>query len=114
MRLFRTTTASGRSAESQVATALTRQGFRIMAQNWRTRWCEIDVIARKQNVVYFVEVKYRSSSSWGDGLSYITRQKLTAMKRAASFWVHDNGWDGDYRLWAVAVDADGTMETVEL
>ena|SRR3989338_732211 len=93
----------GRAAEAAATEYLKKQGFKVLAQNWRTRYCEIDVVAGKDKVVYFVEVKYRQSGDQGSGLEYITPKKLKQMELAARFWVSDNDWHGDFRLAAVEV-----------
>lgn len=100
------TTNTGRNAELAVAEHLQAQGYRILEQNWRTRWCEIDVIAQKDDVVWFVEVKYRRTSRQGDGLEYITPKKLQQMQFAAELWVSSHDWRGDYELAAAAVAGD--------
>ncbi|HSW81605.1 MAG TPA: YraN family protein [Candidatus Saccharimonas sp.] len=87
-------TAIGRLAEDAAATFLRGKGFDILAQNWRTRWCEIDVVANKNSRVYFVEVKYRGNSQWGSGLEYITPRKLMQMHFAAEFWIASHGQRG--------------------
>jgi uncharacterized protein (TIGR00252 family) len=97
------TTDIGRRAELCVAEYLSDCGYNIVAQNWRTKWCEIDIIASKQGIVYFVEVKYRKLTVWGDGLDAITDKKLQQMTFAANLWVQTQGWSGDYRLMAVSV-----------
>ncbi len=96
-------TSTGRNAESAAAEHLEELGYKILDQNWRTRWCEIDLVAKKNDVVYFVEVKYRAAENWGSGLEYITPKKLQQMIFAAKFWVNVNDWNGDYRLSAVEV-----------
>lgn len=45
---------------------LKKQGLTILAQNFRSRTGEIDLIARDERTIIFVEVKYRSSVSTGD------------------------------------------------
>lgn len=94
-------TASGKAAEQAAAKYLRRNGFKIITQNWRTRWCEIDIVATKASIVYFVEVKYRASAAWGSGLDYITKRKLQQMHFAAEFWVATYTWRGDYRISAI-------------
>jgi len=98
-----TTFDTGRRAEAVAAEYLKRRGFAVVAQNWRTRWCEIDVIAQKGQAVYFCEVKYRHTSRQGAGLDYITSQKLQQMRFAAEAWVHLTHWRGEYQLAAVEV-----------
>lgn len=93
----------GRAAEEAAARFLTTKGFEILSQNWRTKYCEIDIVARKKKVIYFIEVKYRRSDVQGTGLDYITQRKLKQMKLAGEFWVADNDWSGDYNLGAIEV-----------
>lgn len=105
-----TTTTIGKAAEDAAAQYLSSKKYEILDQNWRTRWCEIDIIAQKKKVIYFVEVKYRKSDVWGGGLEYITPKKLDQMRFAAEFWVSNHSWRGDYRLSAIEVTgADFTI-----
>lgn len=106
----------GRSAEQFVADHLSKSGYSVVAQNWRTRWCEIDVVATKNNRAYFVEVKYRKNSTWGDGLDAITPKKLQQMSFAAEVWVQTNRWNGNYCLVAASVSGEppDTLEIIEL
>lgn len=106
-----TTTDTGRKAEKAIVDYLEKQGHKILTQNWRTRWCEIDVVAQKNQTVYFVEVKYRRSSRYGDGLAYITDKKLQQMSFAAEMWVHNHNWTGDYALAAASVSGDNFQIT---
>ena len=98
-----TTFDTGRQAETAAAEYLKKQGYAIVTQNWRTKWCEIDVIAQKDKAVYFCEVKYRQTDRQGGGLEYITPKKLHQMKMAAEGWVHLSGWKGEYQLSAIEV-----------
>lgn len=97
------TTDIGRRAEAAVASYLLDKGYELLGQNWRTRWCEIDVVVRKDNIVSFVEVKYRKNLQYGGGLDYITSKKLQQMHFAADFWVARHRWQGDYELLVAAV-----------
>lgn len=78
---------SGAVAEAKAAQVLRQGGYQIIDRNWKTRWCEIDIIASKDNVFYFFEVKYRRTSLSGTGLDYITAAKLRRMKFAAQLYV---------------------------
>ena len=53
------TTQLGQVAEGAVADELQTQGYRIVDRNWKTKVCEIDIVASKDKVIYFVEVKFR-------------------------------------------------------
>jgi Holliday junction resolvase-like predicted endonuclease len=97
------TTEVGRRAESVAADFLCAKGCEIIVQNWRTRLCEIDVVAVRGSVVYFCEVKYRRSAAYGRGLDYITPKKLRQMRFAAEFWAGKYDWRGEYELCAIEV-----------
>ncbi len=97
------TTEVGLVAEQVVAEELKSQCYKILDQNWKTKVCEIDIIAQKGRVIYFVEVKYRSGSAQGDGLEYIGPQKIKKLHFAARVWCQHSNYEGDYCLMAASV-----------
>jgi Holliday junction resolvase-like predicted endonuclease len=109
-----TTFATGRQAENAAAAYLKTEGFAIVQQNWRTRWCEIDIIAQKGKAVYFCEVKYRHTDRQGTGLEYITSKKLEQMRFSADAWVHLTGWQGEYQLSAIEISGPNFLVTAFL
>lgn len=94
---------SGQAAEDAVAQYLSAEGYKIIDRNWKTKWCEVDIIALKDNVIHFVEVKYRRSDGQGGGFDYITNQKIQKMDLAARSWVEINDWQGEHVLSAAEV-----------
>jgi Holliday junction resolvase-like predicted endonuclease len=108
------TTYIGKEAEIKVAKYLKNIGFKVLGHNWRTRLCEIDLIAQKDNVIYFIEVKFRGNSEQGEGLEYITPKKLKQIHFAAEIWVQQNNWDGDYQILAASVDSESNIKIFEL
>lgn len=101
----------GRRAEQVAAEYLVRQGFYIAARNWRQRDCEIDIVARRGDTMFFVEVKYRLTNEAGSGIEYITAAKLRQMAYAARRWVHDQQWRGEYALAAIEISGPGYAVT---
>lgn len=95
--------AHGHKAEEVAAEYLKQHGFEIVSLNWKTRYCEIDVVVQRESRIYFVEVKYRMTGAQGGGLEYITAKKLEQMQFAAELWVSQNGWRGEYQLAAIEV-----------
>ena len=77
----------GRRAEAVAGLFLQRHGHTIRARNWKTKWCEIDIVSEKNGQIYFTEVKHRASSKSGDGLEAITPAKLKQMKFAAELYL---------------------------
>ncbi len=93
--------SAGHAAELVAADFIGSQGFKIRELNWKTKYCEVDIVAEKDDRVYFVEVKYRRNDNQGSGLDYITPNKLRQMAFAAEMWVSDHDWSGDYQLAAI-------------
>ena len=97
---------TGRKAEQAAAAYLERHNCQIIVQNWRTRLCEIDIIAKRDNTIYFCEVKYRKTNQHGSGIEYITPHKLKQMHFAAESWIHRHRWPGNFQLAAIEVSGE--------
>lgn len=106
------TTDLGNTGEDRACEYLVTHKFQIVARNWKTSRCEIDIIAKKQGRVYFVEVKSRRSSAYGGGIAAITAQKIRQMSFAAEYWVQVHQWDGAYQLSVLTIN-DGVVEFIE-
>ncbi len=77
---------TGNDAENAVATWLESKNYRIVDRNWRTKFCEIDIVAEKAGTLYFVEVKHRKDAARGGGLAAITSKKHNQMRFAAEVY----------------------------
>ncbi len=107
------TTTIGHQAEAAVTGELKTRGYKVLDQNWKTRVCEIDIVAGKDVVIYFVEVKYRGGEGQGAGFEYIGPKKLHQMGFAAKVWCQSNSYEGDYRLLGAEVSGPN-FEHIEL
>jgi len=81
-----TTKMIGDEAENIASIYLKNHGHDIIDRNWKTKYCEIDIVSRTKDTIYFTEVKYRKKSDQGDGLAAITPKKLRQMKFAAELY----------------------------
>lgn len=101
-----TTRAIGDAGEQAAADQLSADGHEIIARNWRTRYCEIDIVSMKDGTLYFIEVKYRKNDDFGGGLAAITTKKQRQMRFAAELFIakHPQHEGCDMRMLAVAVD----------
>lgn len=77
---------AGDRAEDEVAKYLLSEGHDIIERNWKTKFCEIDIISRHGQTIYFTEVKYRRNSRTGGGLAAVTSKKLQQMTFAAEYF----------------------------
>ena len=110
-----TTRAIGDAGEQTAADWLAADGHEIIARNWRTRYCEIDIVSMKDGTLYFIEVKYRKNDDFGGGLAAITAKKQQQMRFAAELFIakHPQYEGRDMRMLAVAVDeSQGIKQSV--
>ncbi len=86
----------GRWGEQLAADYLVRKGFAIVERNLRTPFGEIDLVARMAGLTIFVEVKTRTSLSFGLPEEAITPKKKAHMQAAAEAYIQDHPdlrWD---------------------
>ena len=94
----------GADGETLVSSFLEKQGAVILARNWRIKAGEIDIVARLDKTLIFVEVKSRTSARYGHPLESINADKAFRLQRLALAWIalHDQ-WGADYRIDCAAV-----------
>ena len=93
--------------EAYTAAHLRRQGYAIVASQFRCRMGEIDLIARKDGVLCFVEVKTRSNLACGLPREYVTAAKQERIRKTAAFYLMEKGLDCPVRFDVAEVYTDG-------
>ncbi|MCC8017964.1 MAG: YraN family protein [Lachnospiraceae bacterium] len=78
----------GAACEARVADRMQRQGYQILARNFRCRLGEIDIIAKKDGCIVFVEVKYRGDMSHGAPQEAVDYRKQQRISNAASYYLY--------------------------
>jgi putative endonuclease len=104
----------GVMGERIVADALAQRGFVILARNKRTRFGEIDLIAKKNKEVLFVEVKTRRTRTFGYPEEAITRIKRLHLSRCAAILAPTFAKNCNYAILVVAVEIDLLNKTARL
>ncbi len=97
---------TGSFGEEYVAEFLKRHGYEIIGRNYRVKGGEIDVIARKDDVIAFVEVKTRKTGALTSGEEAITSDKRKHIITAAERFLSEYGEDINGRFDVAAVDMD--------
>lgn len=107
-----TTAETGALGERAAAEYLRSRGYEICALNWRDGRYELDIVARKEWVLHFVEVKTRRRGSLTAPEEAITPQKFRALRRAAGSYLARTHWQEEFQfdLAAVEVAPDGSTE----
>lgn len=109
----------GARGERLAARALEGSGYDIVDRNWRCPLGELDIVARHDDCLVFVEVKTRSSFEYGHPFEAITRAKLARLRRLAAAWIaaHPGERVRRIRIDAIAVlaprDAPAAIEHLE-
>lgn len=94
---------TGRAGEDYTAGWLCRQGYELLARNWRCRWGEVDLIARKGEIVAFVEVKARRPGAMVSPLLAVDRRKRRKLLLTAQSWMMQKGCSLQPRMDVAAV-----------
>lgn len=77
----------GETGEDLAAAALKKQGYKILERNYRTPLGEIDLIARNQGFLVFLEVKTRRSVRFGAPAEAVSPAKQARLKRLADYYL---------------------------
>lgn len=101
----------GRSGEDLAARLYLRDGYDIVARNFRCGQGEIDIIAADQGTLVFCEVKTRSTDFFGDPMEAVNRAKQARLRRLAAVWLSENpapGMSLRFDVVSVVADRQGT------
>ena len=99
--------AAGIAAEQQALHYLQAQGLQLLAQNWRCKRGELDLVMLDGDTVVFVEVRYRKNTQWGGALASIDGRKQQKLIFAAQYFLQrESRWaNSPCRFDVVAIDS---------
>ncbi len=104
----------GRRGEDIAVRAYQRDGYAIVARNFRCSTGEIDVIARRGRKLVFCEVKTRATDFFGEPSEAVTRVKQARLRRLAAAWLSLHpapGMELRFDVVSVIADRQGTRVT---
>lgn len=87
----------GKIGENLAIDYLKSHDFFVLENNFRSKFGEIDIIAKKDHSLYFVEVKTRSNTNYGKPFESVDKRKVYHIKKAAQFYLLKNKFE-DYKL----------------
>ncbi len=94
----------GSKGEDLATDFLITKGYEILERNWRFKRAEIDIIARHEEKLIFIEVKTRSYSYYGEPESFVDNKKKRLIADAASQYMKKINYD-----WAIRFDIIGIL-----
>lgn len=107
----------GEAGEEIAARELIRRGYAVRERNWRCAEGELDIIAERENVLVFVEVRTRRGNRFGTPEDSITPAKRAHLIAAAQSYLEAHSMqDRDWRIDVAAVEmsARGVLERVDV
>ena len=108
---------TGAAGEKIASAYLKKLGYRILESNFRTPFGEIDIVAKHKGVMVFVEVKSRTTSSFGPPYLSVTKIKQTHIVKNALFYLKRRRIINAYwriDIVSVKLNYDRKLESIEL
>lgn len=102
----------GDYGEVLARTLLEKKGYEIIETKYHTRFGELDIVARDQETLVFVEVKTRMGTEYGSGLVALTKSKQRHLIRAALSYLKQRGLQNRscrFDLLALTLDRQGRL-----
>ena len=93
----------GRRGESLAKTFLEGLGYEILDENWTHGKAEVDLIAYKDKVIIFTEVKTRTGNRFGEPEDFVDRRKQRLLAEAADEYIYLMDHQGEVRFDIISV-----------
>jgi len=103
----------GELGEELAVEELEKNGYEIVERNWRYKKAEIDIIARKNDVLAIVEVKTRSSNYIGNPQDFVSPKKIKLLVEAVNEYVISKDLDVEVRFDIIAIIKNENRLTLE-
>ncbi len=81
---------TGSMGEEMAVLYLQQNGFVLLHQNWRHGHWEVDVIAHKNSVLHFIEVKTRRTKNFGHPEESVNKKKIQNLVNASEEYLYQN------------------------
>ena len=105
----------GQKGEKIAQSYLKEQSYQILEINWRFQRAEVDIIARKNDVLVFIEVKTRTSNRWGNPEDSISPKKQSFIVDAATQYMDliNHQWEIRFDVISIIIQ-DGFHYSLKL
>ena len=93
----------GKKGEDLAAEFLQKNSYNILERNWRFKKAEVDIIARKNDVLAIIEVKTRSTNHFGNPQDFVNPKKIKLLVEAVNEYVTTKDLDVEVRFDIIAI-----------
>jgi putative endonuclease len=105
----------GKKGEEMAARFLKKNGYRIIEKNYVCKMGEMDIIAKEKDTLVFIEVKTRTSTTYGPPQLSVTPRKQSQMSKVALYFLKEKKLDDvKSRFDVVAILLGPKGEEIEL
>lgn len=94
---------SGALGEEKARNYLVKLGYHVESQNYRYKRSEIDLIVSQNNLLVFIEVKYRNSKKYGEPEEFVTDNQKNKIIEAADNYINERNWNGQIRFDIISI-----------
>ena len=103
----------GKRGEELAINYLQNKGYLIVEKNYRFHKAEIDIIAHKENVLIAVEVKTRTTSSFGNPQDFVNQKKIQLLVKAMNNYVEEKDSNVEVRFDIIAIVLQNNVIEIE-
>ena len=93
----------GKKGEELAVAYLLKNGYKIVARNFRHQKAEVDIIARKESTLTIIEVKTRSTPDFGNPQDFVKGKQIQNLVKAVDFFVTEHNLDVEIRFDIIAI-----------
>ena len=95
--------STGTYGEDLACSYLDQKGYLVLERNYRYGKAEIDIIARKNDLLLFIEVKTRTNINYGYPESFLSDSQAQRIIEAAEEYIFRNDWKGQIRFDIISI-----------
>ncbi len=96
----------GKFCEDIASNYLIEKNYKILEKNFRHKKGEIDIIAKKNNLIVFIEVKGRKNFTFGTSESFVDNTKENLIIETAEEYIYLNNWKNEIRFDIIAIEGN--------
>ncbi|MES2837464.1 MAG: YraN family protein [Bacteroidota bacterium] len=97
----------GKQGEELAVIYLQKNGYAILEKNWRYKKAEIDIIAKHNNTLIFVEVKTRETNYFGEPFEAVTSKKEALFNDAAEAYLEEKNLENEVQFDIISIVVSG-------
>lgn len=103
----------GKKGEQLAVDFLLRENYKIVERNYRFDKAEVDIIAKKDNILAIIEVKTRSTKDFGNPQDFVKPKQIKNLVKAVNEYVIENNLESEVRFDIIAIVKEKSGFSIE-